>query len=84
MKLHTDLVGLLSIEFEPWTLHIFPMKRKFWEWGYREGWYDGPIPTWGFGPLFLLICFWPDAWCKQHRDYFPDCGCDAPPKRSNG
>jgi hypothetical protein len=76
VKLHTDMAGLLSIEFGPWCLHIFP-KRRHWVWGHFEDWYDGPIPTWGTGPLFRLICFWPDAWCKTHHEYIQDCGCVA-------
>lgn len=39
---------------ERWALHIF-VSRDTWQWGYREDWCDGPIPSFGLGPLFLLI-----------------------------
>ena len=38
-------------------LHLF-VHRSHWLWGYDEMWYDGPHPTWGFGPFFLLTRSW--------------------------
>lgn len=75
MKLHRGMCGLLSIEWGPWCLHLLVPSRTFWVWGRRDRWYDGPFYEWGLGPLFLLICFWPDAWCKEHKLYRQECAC---------
>ena len=48
--------GLLSFSWgasDRWTIHLFP-RREYWEWGRCDSWYDGPLVSWGFGPLFLL------------------------------
>lgn len=39
-----------SIDF-----HLFP-SIQYWQWGYGQDWYDGPLPYLGLGPL-LLICW---------------------------
>lgn len=40
---------------ERWAIHFFPQKPKDgWQWGYEEDWYDGPIPSFSLGPLFLI------------------------------
>lgn len=80
MKIHTDMAGLISFEWGPWCLHMFP-KRRFWTWGYVDGWYDGPLPEWGLGPLFLFVGCWPDAWCKKHKAYLPECCKPTPSPR---
>ena len=46
---HFDLFGLC------WNVHLLVVDRRFRFWGYRLDWYDGPIHTFGLGPL-LYIC----------------------------
>lgn len=54
----TEQAGLISIADEDerygwWVLHIGVWLR-YWTWGYGKTWYDGPIYTLGFGPLFYF------------------------------
>lgn len=37
-----------------WALHVFP-NPEHRIWGMHEGWFDGPIKTFGLGPLFSLV-----------------------------
>ncbi len=36
-----------------WNFH-FIVQRSHWQWGYVRDWYDGPLYSFGLGPLFLL------------------------------
>jgi len=36
-----------------WCIHI-GLAREDWTWGYDEDYYDGPLPMFGCGPLFLV------------------------------
>lgn len=64
----TDMLGRLTVgigekdfPFRNLTFHILPRydSSEEHQWGYSELWYDGPWPSFGFGPL-LLVCwrFW--------------------------
>lgn len=44
---------LLDSAVNQYALHL-GVAREFWQWGYIEEWYDGPIYSFGLGPLFLL------------------------------
>ncbi len=57
------MAGLICVGCGPWALHIFVWKRSHWTWGFEDGWYDGPLPSYGLGPLFLLAGMYPDGWC---------------------
>lgn len=30
------------------------VKPKHWQFGYKKDWYDGPLPSFGLGPLFIV------------------------------
>jgi hypothetical protein len=48
--------GLMSIwnwSDEPWAIHFFP-SREFYIWGTNSSWWDGPLKTFGLGPLFVM------------------------------
>ena len=62
VSLVSRMAGLICILCGPWALHVF-VKRSCWTWGYEEDWYDGPLPSYGMGPLFLLTAIDPDGWC---------------------
>lgn len=47
--------GLVSVSVGRWNVHLFP-SRACWEWGHSTSWYDGPLHSWGAGPL-LLVCW---------------------------
>lgn len=38
------------------SIHIF-VRRSHWVWGYVEDWYDGPLRSFGAGPLFLFAWY---------------------------
>lgn len=39
---------------ETWAVHFF-VRAGSREWGYHESWYDGPIRSFGLGPLLLAV-----------------------------
>ena len=59
IALHTDCAGRWTFDGEAFgyyvSVHLLPRKR-YRSWGYREDWYDGPLPEFGLGPL-LLVCW---------------------------
>lgn len=59
---HFKMAGLICVQVGPWALHLF-VKKSCWVWGFEEDWYDGPLPNYGLGPLFLLAGMDPDGWC---------------------
>jgi len=47
--------GLVCLDRWGWSLHLGVHPRD-WQWGHADdGWYDGPILSWGLGPLALLL-----------------------------
>lgn len=46
--------GFVTIWFDKVAFHFFPKPK--WQWGYEKDWYDGPLYSFGLGPL-LLICW---------------------------
>ena len=56
----TEGAGLFSFEFWNDTMtrgvsfHFLPFEDI--QWGYEEGWFDGPLHLLGIGP-FLLVCW---------------------------
>lgn len=54
------MIGRLSVGLEekifPYRCLVFHILPKRYQYGYEEDWYDGPWPSFGFGPL-LLICW---------------------------
>jgi hypothetical protein len=36
-----------------WSFHFIP-SHTHWVWGFEKDWYDGPLLSWGLGPLFLI------------------------------
>ena len=57
-KAHAGLIWFCFVAFRwEWNVHIF-VKRSHWIWGHEEDWYDGPLPQWGLGPLFLVAAMW--------------------------
>jgi len=57
-----NMAGLLCFMCGPWALHV-AVRPSHWQWWYKEEWYDGPLPSWGFGPLFLLAGCDVSSWC---------------------
>ena len=47
--------GRIYIEVRNLGIHIFPYKNQR-QWGYLKEWYDGPLYSFGLGPL-LLLCW---------------------------
>jgi len=45
--------GALAVSWRGFSLH-FVVQRDCWVWGYDEDYYDGPLPSFGVGPVFLL------------------------------
>jgi len=45
--------GLVCVSWRGFALHALVQPRD-WQFGYQESWYDGPLPSVGAGPLFLL------------------------------
>lgn len=68
LRLSFGGAGLVCVTFGPWALH-FLVGRGHWQWGYEEDWYDGPLPSWGCGPLFLLCGMDTWGWCYLCDDY---------------
>lgn len=56
-------VALVTIAWRGFSLHL-GVHPLVWTWGYREDWYDGPIPNIGLGPLFLFnwLYSFDEAW----------------------
>lgn len=54
ITVHFRAAGLICFTCGPWNLHICVPKKDR---------YDGPLPNYGLGPLFLLAAIDPDAWC---------------------
>jgi hypothetical protein len=48
----------VSVTFAGVSVHVGVFRRWAWVWGYEEGWYDGPLPQVGAGPLFLVCWIW--------------------------
>lgn len=48
--------GRLGEDLPRWYAHFF-IRREHWVWGYEEDWYDGPLPSFGLGPLFLVVWY---------------------------
>jgi len=46
--------GLVCIWTTFWVLHV-GVQRGFRVWGHQDDWHDGPIDSWGAGPLFLIM-----------------------------
>lgn len=47
-------VGVVTVGWRGFTLHLGVWKSSGWVWGYEEDWWDGPLPMLGAGPLFLF------------------------------
>ena len=45
--------GLIVLTKGMTSLHL-AVHPKYWLFGYKQDWYDGPIHNYGFGPLFLF------------------------------
>lgn len=45
--------GLICLWYRGWSLHL-AVRGDDWMWGKEEFWYDGPMRSWGLGPVFLL------------------------------
>lgn len=45
--------GVFCLSWRGFSLHV-GVRREYWVWGYKEDWYDGPLPAWGFGPLVMF------------------------------
>ncbi len=67
VTLDLNMAGLVCLTCGPWSLHLLVRKRH-WSWGYTKGWWDGPMPEYGLGPLFKLVGWHPDVWCYVCND----------------
>ena len=61
ISIWTNCIGRpFTIDIVNVSFHIFPRKegflQKYWQWGYMQDWYDGPLHLFGLGPL-LLVCW---------------------------
>lgn len=59
--LHFDLFGLC------WNIHILPKEKSYQFWGYLLDWYDGPIHSFGIGPL-LYICTHEEEYIHRRKN----------------
>jgi hypothetical protein len=59
-ELYTDAAGRLTLGLgrRPGYLTCihFGVEKSHRQWGYKQDWYDGPIHSFGLGPL-LLVCW---------------------------
>lgn len=53
LALTFDAAGVVTIYGGQWFAH-FGVRSEHRQWGYHQWWYDGPIDTFGLGPLFLV------------------------------
>lgn len=47
-------LGLISINYQRWSLIIGTITRKYWIWGHEPILYDMCGDQYGLGPIFLL------------------------------
>lgn len=57
--------AMCSIAYRGFTLHV-GCDPQIAFWGYHEQWWDGPIPTIGFGPFAQASAMYglKSAWCE--------------------
>lgn len=55
LAIYLDMAGKLTLCWRGFSLHI-GVRHEYRSWGYREDWWDGPLPSFGLGP-FLLVCW---------------------------
>ncbi len=71
VKVGFNRAGLVCFTSGPWALHLL-VTPGHWQFWYKEDWYDGPLPSWGMGPLFLLCGLDVDCWCYYCDKYVCD------------
>ena len=49
----------IGFEAGDWSFNVHLLSLKDIQWGYRDEWYDGPMRSFGLGPL-ALVC-----WCYK-------------------
>ena len=54
MEIYFDAAGLVCIGVGRINLHLL-VRKEFRQWLWREDWWDGPIYSFGSGPLFLVV-----------------------------
>lgn len=45
----------VSVPFTDWRIHWNMLPREMWYFGRADGWYDGPIPSFGFGVFHVYL-----------------------------
>lgn len=55
MQFHRNAAGLVCFSVRDVTVHL-AVRPRHWHFGLHEYWYDGPLYTFGLGPL-LMICW---------------------------
>lgn len=58
LQIDWNQAGLVVISFGKQrgrirSIHLL-VKPAYWQWGYSQSWYDGPMWDFGFGPFFLI------------------------------
>lgn len=54
MRITTELVGMITLCYNPWLIH-FGVPRRHWEWGKYAEDHTKCMDYFGLGPLMLLM-----------------------------